>query len=129
MANDTLRPGAVAILNIGLGPALKPGKEALGGRALRFWGPVLREVFERYQGEVAPSDTEATLVVAGRVAEPVTLAFNEAVAQSGQDCVAVWYPESGEGALVGPRADAWGAFNPEMFIKPSWLSARERQLQ
>jgi hypothetical protein len=34
----------------------------------------------------------------------------------GQDCIAVYNPETREGDLIGPRAAAWGAFSPEFFI-------------
>jgi len=126
MANNPLPVGEVVFLNIGLGPALKPGNEVQGGRALRFWGPVLREVFERHRGEVVelPED-EAVLVIAGRVAEPVTTVLNDAIAQSGQDCIAIWYAEQGRGELRGPRADAWGTFDPKRFTVPSWIHSKE----
>ena len=34
-----------------------------------------------------------------------------------QDCIAV-LPENGGGVLVGPRAKAWGEFNPAYFRQP-----------
>ena len=33
-----------------------------------------------------------------------------------QDCIAVRYAD-GSGTLEGPDADAWGAFNPEFFVR------------
>ena len=33
----------------------------------------------------------------------------------GQDCIAVYLPAKGVGALVGPKAKEWGAFNLEFF--------------
>lgn len=33
----------------------------------------------------------------------------------GQDCIAVYVPDKGVGALVGPKAKEWGAFNLEFF--------------
>lgn len=35
--------------------------------------------------------------------------------QYSQDCVAVYNPATGEGDLIGPRADAWRPFNPAFF--------------
>lgn len=35
-----------------------------------------------------------------------------------QDCVALWSFSAGEGALVGPKAAAWGDFKPEFFVSP-----------
>ena len=129
MANRVLTAGEVVFLNIGLGPALKPGNEAQGGKALRLWGPVLREVFERYRAEVImTTEGETTLVVAGRVAEPVTTALNETILASGQDCIAVWFAEHGRGELWGPRADLWGEFDPKLFVVPSWIHTKEPAL-
>ncbi len=44
-----------------------------------------------------------------------------------QDAIAVYLPDFGHGALIGPRAEAWGNFNPEFFLLPdgSRLSARQ----
>ena len=35
----------------------------------------------------------------------------------GQDCIAVYCPQRQVGALVGPRASAWGTFNKANFIE------------
>ncbi len=130
MANNVLAAGDVVFLNIGLGLALKPGNEVQGGRALRLWGPVLREVFVRYRGEVVvpADDGETTLVVSGTVAEPVTTALNDAILASGQDCIAVWFAGQGRGELWGPRADLWGGFDPKLFVVPSWIHTKEPAL-
>lgn len=34
-----------------------------------------------------------------------------------QDCIAVYLPELGIGHLIGPRADTWGAFNLDYFVR------------
>lgn len=130
MANNLLTAGEVVFLNIGLGHALKPANEVQGGKALRLWAPVLRDVFVRYRAEfVVPADDgETKLVVAGRVAEPVTTALNDAILASGQDCIAVWFAEHGRGELWGPRADLWGGFDPKLFVVPSWIHTKEPAL-
>lgn len=33
----------------------------------------------------------------------------------GQDCIAVYDPIAREGTLIGPKAGAWGEFNPAYF--------------
>lgn len=33
-----------------------------------------------------------------------------------QDCIAAFDTETGRGELIGPRAAAWGDFNPEYFL-------------
>lgn len=37
----------------------------------------------------------------------------------GQDCIAVRF-EGGNGALLGPKADDWGDFNPAYFRRPDY---------
>lgn len=39
-------------------------------------------------------------------------------ADLGQDCIAAYDLSEGRGLLLGPRADAWGDFNPAFFILP-----------
>jgi hypothetical protein len=36
----------------------------------------------------------------------------------GQECIALYYPGAEFGQLIGPRAAAWGEFNPEFFLMP-----------
>ena len=99
------------ILNIGLA---RKGLGNIGTAytrgALRFSG--LRIV----QNAVHQSNTEATMVA--EIAEHShwkPLVFGLAVATE-QDCIAVYDPATGHGELVGPRAEAWGDFNPEYFV-------------
>lgn len=72
------------------------------------------------------SSTERTVVVAATLpADPAhgMQAVYRAAERLGQDCIAVWDPEALQGALVGPRADQWGDFNPAYFIDFSGRSA------
>ena len=70
------------------------------------------------------SDTEPTLVVDARTDSAVMIPFNASVWQIAdalsQDCIAVYIPNTNkpaaEGMLIGPRAAAWGEFNPAYFI-------------
>lgn len=76
--------------------------------------------------KVVMSDTEPTLVVdavwpyswkiMGRLAGQ---AVHQSAIDLKQDCIAVWLPVQAQGRLIGPRAAAWGAFNPEFFILPN----------
>ena len=67
------------------------------------------------------SDTEDTLVMVCHVPSEDTALFNEtifALAQATQqDCIAVYYATGWAGELIGPNAAAWGAFNPDFFIR------------
>lgn len=65
---------------------------------------------------VHQSDSEATLVVSvpSYSADLRTLHTLAVVLQ--QDCVAAFDIERGVGELVGPRAAAWGTFDPEFFL-------------
>ena len=70
---------------------------------------------------VHQSDTEPTLVVKVRVFDFPALAWQKLkhiAIDLHQDCIAAYNPETGIGALIGPKAAAWGSFNPEFFILP-----------
>jgi len=63
------------------------------------------------------SDTERTVVALVDVPRSYVdeRIFSVAVAL-GQGCIAVYDQLADKGRLVGPRADAWGEFNPEYFL-------------
>lgn len=69
---------------------------------------------------VHQSDSEQTLV-ADVILDPLAGASWRA-ALSGiatdlrQDCIAAWNPARQSGALIGPKAAAWGPFNPAYFL-------------
>lgn len=74
-----------------------------------FWGAVLE------------SHTEQTLVIEFDYAELRQHASFTNVALKicesfNQDCVAVYNTALEAGQLIGPRAEAWGEFNPEYFF-------------
>ena len=62
------------------------------------------------------SDTEPTLVVKMRSNNPAGLC-NELARALDQDCIALYYPLEDRGELIGPRADKWGSFSKEYFIR------------
>ncbi len=72
--------------------------------------------------KVAQSDTEPTLVLEaamrGHDSVENTRTLRKLAETLGQDCIAVWSPRVHFGALIGPKAAAWGDFNPEFFILP-----------
>lgn len=35
----------------------------------------------------------------------------------GQDCYAAYWPDTGDGLLIGPRAEQWGEFDKQFFIR------------
>ena len=83
----------------------------------------VRDLLRLDEGKVYESDTEATLVIKVRStygAIPYVLSKIHALAADlEQDCIAVYSPNLDKGWLAGPRADAWGKFNPEFFILPN----------
>ena len=105
---------ATFILNIGLnrasGGVVTPEQARQVLRAYGF--SILREA-------LLESDTEPTLVaeVATGFATTLTVLrlLHRVAEELDQDCIAV-YRELTGGALIGPRADAWGPFNPEYFL-------------
>jgi len=66
------------------------------------------------------SDTEPALVVEAYPSalhnEPVGNRLYQSALDLQQDCIAVWNPAAGKGALIGPGAAKWGAFNPAFFF-------------
>lgn len=105
-------------INIGLEvPNTVSTPEDLAARA-EYALVLLRSRFAFVEARLEQSATEQTLVASFQTAPKRVYA--EALAISNilkQDCVAVYTPEQGVGALVGERAAQWGGFNPEYFIK------------
>lgn len=101
------------ILNIGLA---RTGNSNIGV------GTVLRELAARSFGidrhTIAHSDTEITVVAEVEDYDFPGQDNRISMLSSllGQDCIAVYNPKTREGSLIGPRAAAWGEFNPEFFI-------------
>ena len=99
------------LLNIGLA---RKGNSNIGV------GTVLRELAatgcDRTAYAVHHSDTEITVVAEAHFTGSLYRSAIHHLAQRlGQDCIAVLGP-LGHGQLIGPRAAAWGAFNPEFFL-------------
>lgn len=101
------------ILNIGL---------AVGTNGNIGPGTVLREIqgfgFDIVTYGIVHSDTERTIValVDDRDAAGQDNRIYQLSRFLQQDCIAVYYPETRDGALIGPKADEWGEFNPEFFF-------------
>ena len=105
---------ATFILNIGLNTTDGAITIEEARQVLAAYGfSILREA-------LLESDTEPTLVaeVATWFATPLTVLqrLYQVSEDLDQDCIAVYRGLTGGGALVGPRADAWGPFNPEYFL-------------
>lgn len=96
------------IINIGL-DKLSPrvALEALTSRGFPVYSKALYWTFDEPSLVI---ETSVTYADAYRLAEAL-----------GEDCIAVWYPDDQEGFLAGPKAEAWGAFNPSYFILPNGL--------
>lgn len=101
------------ILNIGL---------AHNGNSNLCVGAVLIDLANNFgiiKYAIHHSDTEMTVV-----AELESLGNVVSIANSifhladiwGQDCVATYNCSTGNGALIGPRSDKWGSFNPDYFL-------------
>ena len=109
------------ILNIGLA---RQGNSNLGV------GTVLREIencgFDLGSHAVHHSDTEITvvaLVAKGPGFFNPRISANRLAIVLQQDCVAVFNPSAGFGYLAGPKAAAWGEFNPVPTAVPPWASS------
>lgn len=70
--------------------------------------------------KIIESDTEPTLVALvylEDVPSGVIRSLNQTAVDLQQDCIAAWNPTNAKGALIGPNAAKWGAFNPEFFFQ------------
>ena len=112
------------ILNIGLAREGKPSLTPQSARKnLRSTGFIIGSSC------VVRSDTELTLVAQGKFDGTLNAVEDDVWAASAvleQDCIGVYDTNTGKGALIGPRADKWGEFNPEYFLllDGSCLSAK-----
>ena len=101
------------LLNIGVA---REGQSNIGvGTVLRD----LADISTIVSYSVQHSETEDTVVALVQIPGDTREVANEIyfLAQAlGQECIAVWNMATSAGALIGPRADKWGAFNPEFFL-------------
>jgi hypothetical protein len=79
------------------------------------------------------SDTEPTVVIETDIEAgdaPLADRVHTLAVCLGQEAIAMFDVSSQTGMLLGPRADAWGLFNPEYFILPSGrrLSAARKEI-
>lgn len=119
------------ILNIGLA---REGNSNIGQ------GTVIRELtysFKAIAFEFKHSDTEPTCIA---TVDALSAGYLKQSCEFlcrllSQDCIAVWDPVRREGQLIGPKAEAWGPFNPEFFLLPggerlaAQLARQQRQAQ
>lgn len=70
--------------------------------------------------KIAQSQTEKTLILSG-TSDMQYLDFEKAIYELSntlkQDCIAVYFPQSDFGALIGSRSDDWGTFDKRFFIQ------------
>ncbi len=105
--------------NIGLNVANGDNsKEAVQDRAKKAWRALQLYAHASFQSRVEQSTTEPTLVVKMKM-DPGLLEMvgDDLSNYLHQDCVAVYNVTTGKGQLIGPRAAAWGEFNPAYFIR------------
>lgn len=108
------------ILNIGLDNLPPEAGNSIGVKALFVSRAIRRAGFYAEPiRKVVESDSEFTLVVEATFSSyfGVPQAINDLAVVLAQDCIAVYCKNNGEGRLIGPRADNWGVFNPELFFK------------
>lgn len=116
-------------LNIGLAGAPGANDMARANYAMRLLSSTLtmariqsRVEQTRYIGPDGAEVVESTLVARAAVRDPDRLhaAIYHLAERLEQDCIAVLFVGDGGytlGALIGPRAAEWGAFDPRYFVR------------
>lgn len=110
------------VLNIGLktSPHMTCGgkMEDLKVRDVLAVLPVFNLDFDSVK--IADSETEKTLILTGK-SDAEYIDFEKAIKDLSdalkQDCIAVYFPKSDSGALIGSRSDDWGVFDKQYFIQ------------
>jgi len=101
------------ILNIGMARKSLPNTTAA-----RVVAELFHAGFQVQAHAVFQSDTEPTVVA---IVKPVDFMQDERLfsvaIELGQDCIAVYDLDLAKGRLIGPKADEWGEFNGDYFIK------------
>jgi hypothetical protein len=81
--------------------------------------------------KIFQSDSEPTAVVVIRQdkSNPLcTQDLREIAEFLYQDAIAWYYPAHSRGELFGPKAEAWGPFNPQYFLMPDGRRLSEHNL-
>lgn len=110
------------VLNIGLktSPHMTRGgkMEDLKVRDILAVLPVFNLDFD--SAKIADSESEKTLILTG-VSNENYIDFEKSIKNLSdalkQDCIAVYFPKSDSGALIGNRSDDWGMFDKQYFIQ------------
>lgn len=107
-------------LNIGLNiPSGNNSPKAIAARRAKAESQFPRARFVD-AGYVSPNGVEVsepTIVVQAYFDTDMARTWATLVADYyKQDCIAVWCEDTEQGELIGPRAGAWGEFNPEYFV-------------
>lgn len=124
------------ILNIGLDKVPVDGASFTNGvrnppvveRMFAAVQAARRAGFEIANARLLQSDSEPTVVAVVRIDESRMEAAAMQVAEAlNQDCIAVLKQTTEQGWLIGPRAAAWGKFNPAFFLLPTGARLSDTQ--
>ena len=72
--------------------------------------------FKLLRTKLLTSDTEPTLVAEVVHTGDIRACTNWLAEKLNQDCIAIYDTDTGVGQLIGPKAAAWGDFNPAFFF-------------
>lgn len=116
-----------AIININLGSKINPAADLSSLYVLT--NARVRKFFPRAVGEIRKVEhedqggQESTAVITFEFASQKNIvldAVNQLSRDFNQDCIAILF-DDGDGRLIGPKADLWGPFKIERFLRPAFF--------
>ncbi len=107
------------VLNIGLKTSIGFIGAGYASAAIETLGEIV-QLHKTHVSHHFGGEPTLAVTIVPKFNNPFTLEYklSQLALQLQQDCIAVYFPSTQEGRLIGPNAAKWGAFDPEFFVFP-----------